>query len=177
MALKGTITIIKDDTGGGGIIKDDTGGGGATTKPLDGSSPVATAAAPIIRDDTGGGTVTLTFKDERSGKEHTFVQIYFNELCLNVGDTIRYQLVDIRGQKDPIVTAVERITVGTVKSVAADGTRGIIEERDSDKQIAFFQPNLTALRIKKGDFVRYDLVRSQRDKGAEIAVNVREIND
>ena len=174
---KGTIKIIKDDTGGSGIIKDDTGGSiDATTKPGDVSGTTAVAAAPIIKDDTGG-SVTITISDDRTGKELSFTQLYYNELCLNVGDMVRFQLADVKGQKEPIVVSVERVTVGTVKSIAADGTRGIISERESDKQIAFFQPNLAALHIRVGDFVRYDLVRSQRDKGAEIAVNVREIGD
>lgn len=179
MALKATIKIIKDDTGGGGIIKDDTGGGGIATDK-DGSTAAAPApvdATPIIKDDTGGGSVAITIVDDHSGKEYTFSQLYYYELCLSEGDIVRYDLAEIRGQKTQVVTSIQRVTVGTIQSIGADGSSGVIKERGTQKLIPFYQTNLDALRIKAGDFVRYDLIRSQRDKNAIVAVNLREVND
>ena len=172
MAIKGTIKLITDTS-----IKDDTGGSGGTATAT-ASSGTATASGSI-KDDTGGsgGTVTLTITEEHTGREVTAVQPYYKELCLNVGDTVRFEEIEAKdstGKRTTFATGVSRVTVGTVNFINADGNTGIIFEKDNNKKIPFFQTNLAKLKIKTGDFVRYDLVLSLR--GVETAVNLREID-
>lgn len=176
MAIKGTIKVIKDDTGGSGIIKDDTGGSGGTATATATSTDTT---AGSIKDDTGGsgGTATITIAEERTGREVTATTPYYRELCLNVGDLVRIDEVEYKdagGKRQVIVTGVSRITVGSVSSIDTTGNSGVLLERDTNKRIPFYQNNLVEMKIKQGDFVRYDLVRALA--GFEIAVNLREID-
>jgi len=66
---------------------------------------------------------------------------------------------------------VERITAGTVISVDNTGS-GFIEEGQTKKKIAFYQPFASETGITVGDVVRYSLISV---KGSELAVNLENV--
>lgn len=114
-----------------------------------------------------GGIIT----DPKGTTEYAFTQPNHMELCLNVGDRVKFDLVTLKPGTPPAAVNVERITAGVVVSV--DGTGGgIIEERQSLKKVPFYQPFTAESGIEVGDVVRYSLICV---KGSELAVNLTEV--
>ncbi len=120
----------------------------------------------VINNGTGG-----IITDNRGTVEYSFLQPNHAELCLNVGDKVKYELVTVKAGTPPTAVNVERITAGTVIAVDATGN-GVLEERQSQKQVPFFQPLSTETGIEVGDVVRYSLICVQ---GKELAVNLSEV--
>lgn len=118
----------------------------------------------IVINDGTGGIIT----DPKTNTDYTFTQPYHKQLCLNVGDTVEYELLDLKNGTPVTAYNVQRICQGTVLSY--DGkSNGVIEERASKKQINFYQLNATAQRIDVGDDVQYILINTA---GGDLAVNL-----
>ena len=120
----------------------------------------------IIINDGSGGII----EDPKSKLQYSFTQPNHKELCLNVGDKVKYDIVTLAGAK-PAAVNVERITAGTVTSVDGQGG-GTIEERQTLKKVPFYQPFTAETGIEVGDVVRYSLICS---KNGELAVNLTEV--
>lgn len=120
----------------------------------------------VINDGTGG-----IIEEPKTKTQYTFTQPNHAELCLNVGDKVKFDLVTVKAGTPPAAVNVERITAGTVVTIDASGA-GIIEERQTQKKVPFFQPFTTETGIEVGDVVRYSLICV---KGQELAVNLTEV--
>lgn len=119
----------------------------------------------VINDGTGG-----IIEDPKSKTQFPFTQPNHKELCLNVGDKVKYDIVTPPGAKAAAVN-VERITAGTV--VGVDGLGGgFIEERQTQKKVPFYQPFASETGIEVGDIVRYSLICTAK---GELAVNLTEV--
>ncbi|MBI3509994.1 MAG: hypothetical protein HY064_04980 [Bacteroidetes bacterium] len=154
MAETGKIKVIKDDMGSGGGITY-TSGGGST-------------------GSIGGGAIDLsqilvTVVSDRTGQEYIFNIPYYGSMNLNVGDSVKFEVLPQPMQKPDIPVYLERIQTGTIATINADGASGTITEKTSGKTVNFYQAHLAELRIAVGDSVRYTLVYTTK---GEIAVNV-----
>jgi hypothetical protein len=115
-----------------------------------------------------GGIIT----DSRGTVEYEFLQPNHKELCLNVGDKVKYELISAKAGTVAVAVNVERITAGVVVSV--DGHGGVIEERQTQKKVKFFQPFARESGLTPGDIVRYSLINAA---DGEIAVNLTEVDE
>jgi hypothetical protein len=77
----------------------------------------------FIKDGDGG-----IINDPKSGIDYAFAQAYHKELCLNVNDRVKFDILIPKGVATPVAVNVERITAGTVISTYGLGN-GVIEER------------------------------------------------
>jgi len=121
----------------------------------------------IIKDTEGGIVI-----DSKTNNEYTFKQPYHKELCLNVGDRVKYDILAVPGTTTSIAVGVERITAGAVLTFDSATGTGTIQERVSKKTINFYEPYCTDLGIKVGDIVRYTLLNTVK---GEMAVNLVEV--
>ena len=121
----------------------------------------------VIKDGTGG-IVT-----DRNGNDLEFIQHNHKELCLNVGDEVKFDTITVKLGTAPIAANVERITAGTIVNVDGLGM-GIIEERRTMKRINFHQPFAAEAGIRAGEVVKYNLICT--DKG-ELAVNLSGVGE
>ena len=122
----------------------------------------------VIKDGEGG-----IIKHPKTGVEYGFAQANHKQLCLNVGDKVKFDLLSIKGGTTECAVNVERITAGVVLSVDGAGS-GFLAERQTDKKVAFYQPFSTEQAISVGDVVRYTLIPTDR---GELAVNLVEVDE
>lgn len=125
-----------------------------------------------VKDIGDGGDGIVTAKD---GKDYNFTHMYFSELCLNVGDEVKFDLVTVKAGAAPTALNVERLTAGTITSYDALTGTGSLTEKKSLKKIAFYQPFATELGYKVGDDVRYSLIKAK--SGEELAVNLTGVGE
>ncbi|MCK6639859.1 MAG: hypothetical protein L6Q81_07210 [Bacteroidia bacterium] len=121
----------------------------------------------VIKDTDGGIVV-----ESRTNLEYTFSQKNHKELCLGVGDRVKFDIVAIPGTTTSVAVNVERITAGTVLSFDSAKGTGTIEERVSKKTINFYEPYAKDMGIDVGDVVRYTLLNTA---AGELAVNLTEV--
>ncbi len=122
----------------------------------------------IINDGTGG-----IIEEPKTKVQYSFTQPNHVELCLNVGDKVKFEPVAVMEGTPPAAVNVERITAGVVTAVDDQGS-GTISERQTDKVVKFFQPFTTETGIAVGDVVRYSLINT---KTGELAVNLTEVDE
>lgn len=122
----------------------------------------------VINDGTGG-----IIEEPRTKIQYSFTQPNHVELCLNVGDKVKFEPVTVKAGTPPAAVNVERITAGVVTTVDGNGG-GTIEERQTQKSVSFFQPFTTETGIAVGDVVRYSLINT---KNGELAVNLTEVDE
>jgi hypothetical protein len=125
-----------------------------------------------VKDIVIDGEGIVTAKD---GVDYTFKHLYFKELCLNVGDEVKFDIVTIRPGEKPQALNVERLTAGTITSYDPATATGDLTEKKSLKKIRFYQPFATELGYKVGDDVRYSLIKS--GDGQELAVNLTGVGE
>lgn len=167
MAQKGHVKVIKNDTGNGGGISLGSGSGstsGTTSGAVGSVGSVGSAPASLA-------TVAVTITAENSGVDLDFNIPFHTAMLLNVGDLVRFEVINGKRGTPDIPVYVERIPSGVVASINPDGASGIINERISSKPIAFYQSHLAELGIKVGDNVKYTLIYTS---SGEMAVNVQE---
>ncbi|MFM2018060.1 MAG: hypothetical protein RL007_1716 [Bacteroidota bacterium] len=121
----------------------------------------------IIKDTDGGIVI-----DPRTNLEYTFTQKYHKELCLGVGDRVKFDILAIPGTTTTVAVNVERITAGTILTYDSANGTGTIEERVSKKTINFYEPYAKDMGIDLGDIVRYTLLNTA---AGELAVNLTEV--
>jgi hypothetical protein len=121
----------------------------------------------IIKDTEGGIVI-----DSKNNNEYTFKQPYHKELCLGVGDRVKFDILAVPGTTTSVAVGVERITAGTVLTFDATTGTGTIEERVSKKTINFYEPYCVEMGIEPLDIVRYTLLNTPK---GEIAVNLVEV--
>src|SRR5687768_13945514 len=93
--------------------------------------------------DSGNGIVTA-----KDGVDYNFTHAYFNELCLNVGDEVKFDLVTVKPGSAPTALNVERLTAGTITAYDAITGTGSLTEKKSNKVISFYQPFANELGYK-----------------------------
>ena len=121
----------------------------------------------IVIDDGSGGII----EDPKTKVQYKFSQPNHKELCLNIGDKVKFDVVMPKGAAEEVAVNVERITAGTVVDLDGLGN-GTIEERQTLKKVKFFQPYTTEEGIEVGDIVRYSLICTAK---GELAVNLNEV--
>lgn len=121
----------------------------------------------IIKDTDGGIVI-----DSKTNTEYTFKQVYHKELCLNVDDRVKFDILAVPGTTTSVAVNVERITAGTVLTFDPSTGTGTIQERVSKKTINFYEPYCTEMGIEPADVVRYTLLNTSK---GEIAVNLSEV--
>lgn len=124
-----------------------------------------------VKDVVMGGDGIVTAKD---GKDYNFTHLYYSELCLNIGDEVKFDLVTVKPGSAPTAMNVERLTAGTITSYDALTGTGSLTEKKSLKKIEFYQPFAVELGYKVGDDVRYSLIKA---KGIELAVNLTGVGE
>jgi cold shock CspA family protein len=165
MAQKGHIKIIKAGSGGGVIVQPPTASGSSTGAVAGADTP------PSAIGDRGSICVTIT--TDNMGTDLDFNIPYYMSLCLNVGDLVRFDVINGDPKKGVanIPVYLERIPSGVVASINKDNASGTISERNSGKTINFYQAHLSELQINVGDNVKYTILNTV---DGEMAVNVQE---
>lgn len=125
-----------------------------------------------VKDVVLDGNGIVTTKD---GTDYPFTHIYFKELCLNVGDEVKFDIVTVKAGEKPMALNVERLTAGTINSYDPITSSGDLTEKKSMKKIKFYQPFAAELGYKVGDDVRYSLIKSA--DGQELAVNLTGVGE
>lgn len=120
-------------------------------------------------DNGSGGIVT-----SKQGVDYSFTQPYHKELCLNVDDEVKFDLIVLKAGSPEVAMNVSRLTAGTVKMYDTATGFGELLENKSLKKIKFYQPYPTANGIKIDDDVRYDLINTAT---GELAVNLRGVGE
>ncbi len=126
-----------------------------------------------VKDVNTNGDGIVTAKD---GIDYPFAHLYFKELCLNIGDEVKFDIVTVKAGDKPRALNVERLTAGTINSYDPITSTGELTEKKSLKKIKFYQPFATELGYKVGDDVRYALVKSL-DGTQELAVNLTGVGE
>jgi hypothetical protein len=120
--------------------------------------------------DSGNGIVT-----SKEGVDYSFTHVYHKELCLNVGDEVKFDLVAVKAGAAQVALNVERLTAGTITAYDSYNGTGQLTEKKSNKVITFYQPFANELGYKVGDDVRYSLIKSLN--GQELAVNLTGVGE
>lgn len=120
-----------------------------------------------VINNGSGGIITSGY----GSSEYSFDQPNHQQLCLNEGDKVKFDVVTLEPGTAPVAVNVQRITAGTIVNLDGQGG-GLIEERQSSKKVPLYQPFSTESGLKVGDIVRYNLIPT--DSG-ELAVNLSEL--
>lgn len=121
-----------------------------------------------VQDGTGGIVTS------KQGVDYSFTQPYHKELCLNVDDEVKFDLLLLKAGSPEVAINVSRLTAGTVKMYDIATGFGELLENKSLKKIKFYHPHPTANGLKIDDDVRYDLIYTSI---GELAVNLRGVGE
>lgn len=125
-----------------------------------------------VKDITNDGNGIVT---DKQGIDYPFAHIYHKELCLNIGDEVKFDAVLVKAGSAPIASNVERLTAGTIVSYDSITSTGDLTEKKTGKKVKYYQPFATELGYKVGDDVRYALIKSL--DGQELAVNLTGVGE
>lgn len=126
-----------------------------------------------VKDITNGGSGIVT---DKQGVDYSFSHIYHKELCLNIGDEVKFDAVVVKAGQPAIASNVERLTAGTIASYDPTTSTGELTEKKTGKKIKFYQPFAAELGYTVGTDVRYALVKSL-GTSEELAVNLTGVGE